>query len=64
MTKLRLTLTYEYEADPKYYDTDVPADMARVDQEQMQDDPAAMIEMIQADLTGLPFELKVEPTDG
>jgi hypothetical protein len=31
MTRLRATLTWEYDADPIHYGTDDPAEMARID---------------------------------
>lgn len=30
--RLRVTITYEYDADPVNYDTDIPAEMAAIDQ--------------------------------
>lgn len=59
--KLKLTLSYEYEAAPEDYDTDDPIEMAAIDQSNMEISPAMLAQIVEADLTGLPFELKVEP---
>lgn len=64
MVKLRITLSYEYDADPDDYDSNDPLEMAAIDEENMKVSPAMLGEMVQADLTGLPFELKVEPAHG
>jgi hypothetical protein len=55
--KLRLTITRVYEADPKNYDTDDAGEMARIDHDLFQDDPAAAFEALEG---GVDYEIKVE----
>ena len=57
--KMRVTVTYEYDADPKDYDTDDASAMAEID-EQNFNLPMGQA-YVAADLTGLPFKVKVEP---
>lgn len=44
MTKLRVTITFEYDANPKHYGTDVPKEMAQIDQNNWDEYPYPMID--------------------
>ncbi|MFA5025054.1 MAG: hypothetical protein WC503_00905 [Candidatus Shapirobacteria bacterium] len=57
--KLKVTITFEFDANPKYYGTDVPAEMAKIDQEQFYENPDILSEMIITD----EYMVKVEPIE-
>jgi len=58
MTKLRLTLTVDYEADPKDYPRKEPDEMALQDQSTWESDDLALMEFLE----WVPhWEIKVEP---
>lgn len=59
MPKLRATLVVEYEADPAHYETDDPAEMARVDAENWTGD----VMMLLASFDNDDFKVTVEPLD-
>lgn len=60
MTKLRLTITVEYEADPTYYGTTDPVKMAEIDQSNFRDDPDNLMELIDSDNTTITVALARE----
>jgi hypothetical protein len=55
--RLRATLTVEYDADPKDYDTADPVEMAHIDLANWQGDPMMLI----ASFDNEEFTVKVEP---
>jgi hypothetical protein len=55
--RLRATVTVEYEPDPKYYDTDDPHEMARIDAENWQSDTMSFF----ASFTDDEFTIVVAP---
>lgn len=64
MSRLRIVVTLEYDApSPAAYGTDVPAEMARIDQEQFSDDPFYLLEMISDGLDDGSTSLTVEPVE-
>lgn len=57
--KLRVTVTFEFEPDPKAYDDTDPAAMAEVDRQNYHADPACLA----ADMADLGYEVRVEPIE-
>lgn len=55
--KLRATVTVDYEPNPKYYDTDDPHEMARIDAENWQEDTMSFF----ASFTDDEFNIAVVP---
>ncbi len=60
MAKLRATITceVEYEADPSHYGTIDPQEMARIDQEFAEADPASYLDSV-----GAEWAILVEPVN-
>jgi hypothetical protein len=49
--RLRVTITFEYDADPAGYGTDDPAEMGKIDEENFRKDPLGMLEVFLEDRT-------------
>lgn len=47
--KLRLTITVEYTADPKWYDTTDPNEMAKIDANNFNDNLEDLIEILDSE---------------
>lgn len=67
MTKLRVTLTFDYEVDElgtEAYGTDDPVEMAKIDEDQFQKDPVFFMELFEYFLTDdESINLTVEPVE-
>lgn len=61
MTKLRVTVAFEYEADPSWYATADPAEMAKTDVDNFIDDPQLLLEFM--DSLDLSQHITVEPVE-
>lgn len=62
MTKrLKVTITYEYDAEPEHYDTDDPTEMAKIDQHNWDDYLDFCIDMLTSNEENM--HIKVEPVD-
>lgn len=55
--RLKMTVTFEYDADSKNYGTEIPEEMAKIDQDNYNEDPNILIEM----MADYDYEVKVEP---
>jgi len=55
--RLKVTITFEFDADPESYGTENPVEMAKIDQEQFYENPDILSEMIITD----EYMVKVEP---
>lgn len=55
--RLKVTITFEFDANPAHYGTEVPSEMAKIDQEQFYENPDFLSEMIITD----EYTVKVEP---
>lgn len=56
--KLRATVVVEYDADPADYGTDIPAEAARIDEQQFDDDLSTLVYVIE---NGEGYRVTVEP---
>jgi hypothetical protein len=61
MTKLRVTVSFEYEADPEWYPTSDPTEMAKIDLDNFVDDPGLLFEFM--DTRDLTQHITVEPVE-
>ena len=59
MIKMKVTVTFEYETDPKYYDGIDPVKMAAIDQSNFENDLGSLYETINE--TDSVLTIKVEP---
>lgn len=59
MTALRVTVTFEYEADPAWYENADPVKMAETDAENFIEDPGLLFEFM--DTRDLAQHITVEP---
>lgn len=58
--RMKVTVTFEYDADFDLYENKKPVDMADFDKMQFEDDPGTIMEAI----NNLPFNITVEPING
>lgn len=62
--KLRLTLVVEYTSDSEYYGTEVPAEMAAIDESVFRGDPETITYLIDGfEDTGDGVTVRVEPAE-
>ena len=61
MSKLRLTIVVEYDADPEYYDTTDPAAMAEIDSSNWDEFGLSMLWTVEDNWDDV--VIKVEPVD-
>lgn len=65
MPRIRVTLSFEYDADPEHYGTDNPNDMARIDEANFEDDYPSLLNLLdmafnEGDVEG-PYVTPVRP---
>lgn len=60
MIKLRVTITYEYDADPEHYGTDVPEEMAAIDMWNYREYPQETFESL---IENNEFTVTIEPVE-
>jgi hypothetical protein len=57
MVRLRCTIEFDYDAKPEYYNTDDPVEMAKIDEDNYNEQPYVLFEV----LNNKEFDIKVEP---
>jgi hypothetical protein len=60
MIRMKVTVTFEYDADPAFYEGRNPVDMADLDRMQFEDYPGTVMDAI----SNLPVTITVEPING
>jgi hypothetical protein len=57
MVKLRCTIEFEYDANPEHYGTDIPEEMAKIDEDNFNGEPQDLFLVME----NKDFDIKVEP---
>lgn len=63
MTKIRVTITWEYDAYPEIYDTDVPEEMAAIDKGNWDNVPELCLQLLEENWEIEDITVKVEPVE-
>lgn len=64
-TRLRVTITYEYDSSGESYGTNDPVEMAKIDENSWHEHPELCLSFLEEDVRDsvVPFTVKVEPVE-